>query len=124
MLLHHHGVLRSGTTVRGAESRQEDHAIPAHGLGHGYRWGNELPSPPQDHPQRPQVSQVSRTDLVKIYCLAAALKSDSNATDDVGTSRSLESWDYCHIKKTNRFDFSASTLYSVIWKGSTRVTNR
>lgn len=64
MLLHHHGVLCPGTAVWGAESRQEDPAVPAHGLGHGYRWGNELSSPPQDHPQRPQVTQVSLGEVV------------------------------------------------------------
>lgn len=60
MLLHYYGVLRPGPAVRGAASRQEDPSVPADGLGHGHRWRDELPPSPQDHPQRPQVTKVSR----------------------------------------------------------------
>lgn len=59
VLLHHYGVLCPGPALRGAASRQEDSSVPAHGLGHGHRWRNELSSSPQDHPQRPQVTEVS-----------------------------------------------------------------
>lgn len=34
--------------------------MPTHGLGHGHCWGNELPAPPQDHPQRLEVPKVSQ----------------------------------------------------------------
>lgn len=59
MLLHHNGVLRTRTAVRGAESGSEDHSVAAHGLGHGNCRGHELPSPSQNHPQGPQVTKVS-----------------------------------------------------------------
>lgn len=69
VLLHHHGVLCTGAAVWGAESRQEDPTVPAHGLGHGHRWRNELSAPPQDHPQRsevPKVSEMTRTFTILI----------------------------------------------------------
>lgn len=66
MLLHHHGVLCPRTAIWGAESRQEDPSIPAHGLGYGHRWGDELSSSPQDHPQRPQVPKVSSPHLLNL----------------------------------------------------------
>ena len=80
MLLHPHGVLCSGTAVRGAESRQEDHSLPAHGLGHGDRRGHELPPPPQDHPQRPQVTKVSSEDLMGIEGTSGMHKFTSTKT--------------------------------------------
>lgn len=59
LLLHHHGVLRPGPALRGAACRAQGHPLPPRRLVHGHRRRHELPAPPQDHPPRPQVAQVS-----------------------------------------------------------------
>lgn len=59
LLLHHHGVLRPGSALRGAACRAQGHPFAPGGLVHGHRRRHELPAPPQDHPPRPQVAQVS-----------------------------------------------------------------
>lgn len=56
VLLHHHGVLCTGSAIRGAEGGEESDPQASGGLGLGHCQRHELPTPAQDHPQRSQVS--------------------------------------------------------------------